>query len=77
MKDGDVILSAETYDRFHDSYVALADALIEAREYVSEPRWPSASQRELLKRIDSALVMDTRLTKEQPWIYWEKSEEKT
>jgi hypothetical protein len=53
---GWVHLSPETYDLFHDGYVALADALVRARAFVAQIA-PAA----LLSQIDDALAMKSNL----------------
>jgi ssDNA-binding Zn-finger/Zn-ribbon topoisomerase 1 len=58
-----VTLHPDTYDRFCDGYVALTEVLIEARRYVANSNWPSATQRDLLDRIDAALAMKANLEK--------------
>lgn len=64
---GWVSLSPETYDRFRDGYIALLDALAEARPYVyniarqhrDSPRGQTAE--DVLERIDAAREMRSNL----------------
>lgn len=52
----DVRLAAETYDRFHNAYVALQEALIRARTFLAH-----IAGRDLLDQIDDALAMKSNL----------------
>lgn len=72
MKDGDVVLSASLYDRFHDGYLALMGALQEARPYVVDATIGSSQANvdadALLIAIDAALAMETNLREQRIWV---------
>ncbi len=66
-----VYLANDTYDRFRDAYVALVDALTEARPYVYNTMsdrnmnkdWRYETARSVLGRVDAALAMRANLDK--------------